>query len=268
MGESLVIMEIALFVALSILVAYVIYRNVVLIGRFRHNKEYIECYKEMLAETDGAYERICKYIDNESSEEFQNKARVLKLYVEMDRELDVTDTLNNIDLKKVFYRNDKYSKKQVMLNSEVFIWLYLNMARARKLSKFDVLNSLYEKISVLKEMDNRVEFRLCKAIYNALCEKEDAGVAFLSSLLDGGYVGYEYDKNFIGLYKRLAAATLAYSGEPMEDFYKEDLPAFAATQIGKVYMRDLEIIEKYPPKINENAAEPDTGLIQDTDKTE
>jgi len=33
----------------------------------------------------------------------------------------------------------------------------------------------------------------------------------------------------------------------MEDYYRNDLHSFAATQIGSVYMKDLEIYDKYPP---------------------
>lgn len=240
---------------MACLLGYVMYRNVVLIGRYRHNKEYIECYKDMLSNVPEAYDRTCRYIENEKSAEYQNKGLVLKLYQQLDRPEDPMETLNKLDLKEIFYKNGKFSKQQLLMNNDVFIWLYLNMAKARKLSKFDVLNGLYDKIMELSLLENRVEFQLAKAIYNALCEKEDAGVEFLSSLLDGGYAGYEYDKNLIGLFKRFAAATLAYSGEPMEDYYKEDLHSFAASQIGKNYLNDLEIYEKYLPKQVEEPTE-------------
>ena len=142
------------------------------------------------------------------------------------------------------------------MSSDIFVWIYLVLARARKLSKFDVLNGVYDKFIELDQMNNRVEYQLTKAIYNALCEKEAAGVEFLSSLLDGGFASYEYEKSLIGLFKRFAAATLAYSGEPMEDYYKEDLHGFAATQIGKAYMNDLEIFEKYLPKTETESEDP------------
>ncbi|MBQ6215945.1 MAG: hypothetical protein IJK53_01030 [Erysipelotrichaceae bacterium] len=241
-------MEMIFFIAMFLLVAYVTYRNAVMIARYRHNKEYIECYKELLAEADTAYDRICSYINNENEEEFKNKGRILKLYVQMDRPEDVSETLNSLDLSKIFTRNGKYSRQQVTTNTDVFVWLYMDMAKARRMSKFDVLDSLKEKFDGLSMMANRVEYQLFYAIYNALCEKEDAGVEMLSSMLDGNFAKYEYEKNLIGLFKRFASATLAYSGEPMEDYYKEDLHSFAATQIGKTYMRDLEILEKYPPR--------------------
>ena len=207
-------MEMIFFVAMFALLAYVMYRNFTLISRYRHNKEYIECYKEMLQGTDTAYERINAYIENEKAEEFKNKGRILKLYEQMDMNEDLSGTLNDLDLRAIFLKNGK-------------------------------------KIAGLPELENRVEYQLTKAIYNALCEKEDAGVGFLSSLLDGTYAGYEYEKNLIGLFKRFASSTLAYSGEPMEDYYKEDLHSFAATQIGKTYMKDLEIYDKYPPREKE-----------------
>ena len=241
-------MEILFFVLMLCLLAYVMYRNITLIGRYRHNKEYIECYKEMLANTEGAYDRTCRYIENEKSAEYRNKGLILKLYQQLDREEDAMETVEAIDLKEILYAKGKYSKRQLMMNSDIFIWLYMNMAKARKLSKFDVLNTLYDKFMALDLLENRVEYKLAKAIYNALCEKEDAGVEFLSSMLDGGYAGLDYEKNLIGLYKRFASATLAYSGEPMEDYYKEDLHSFASTQIGKNYLNDLEIYEKYLPK--------------------
>ena len=241
-------MEIIFFAAMFCLLVYVMYRNVTLIARYRHNKEYIECYKELLAESDTAYDRICSYIENEKEAEFQNKGRILKLYEQMLRGEDTSDTMNDLDLKAVFFRKGKYSRAMAATNTDVFVWLYLDMAKARRLSKFDVLDALKEKFDAISEMENRVEYQLLKAIYNALCEKEDAGVEVLSSMLDGGFAKCEYEKNLIGLFKRFASSTLAYSGEPMEDYYKEDLHSFAGTQIGKTYMRDLEILEKYPPR--------------------
>ena len=240
-------MDLVFFAALLCLVAYVGYRNFELFKRYRHNKEYIECYRLMLNNADNAYESIDKFIANEKSPEFKNKGLVLKLFVEMGKGMEYRETLDALDLREIFYKKGKYSKQLVTLNSDIFIWYYLDMARARRFSRFDVLDKLNDKLFGLNELEVRVEFQLAKAICNALREKEDAGVEFLSSLLEGSYTEYVYEKNLIGLYKRFSASTLAYSGEPMEDYYKNDLHAFAATLIGKNYMSELEIYEKYPP---------------------
>ena len=55
-------MDVIFFVALLALVAYVGYRNFELFKRYRHNKEYIECYRAMLNDTDNAYERVNAFI--------------------------------------------------------------------------------------------------------------------------------------------------------------------------------------------------------------
>ena len=248
-------MERLFFAVMIILIAYITYRNIALMTRYRHNKEYIECYKDMLAEAEGSYDRVCRYIENEKSEEYRNKARILQIYQQMDRDEDMSPTLEALDLKAIYYRNGKYAPQQLKLNSDVFVWFYLDMAKARRLSKFDVLNAMMDRFNELQGMENRIEYQLTKAIYNALCEKEDAGVEFLTMLLEGGYSKYDYEKNLIGLYKRFASSTLAYSGEPMDEFYKNDLHAFAGTQIGRVYMSDLEIYDKYPPKSEESETE-------------
>ena len=239
-------MEFTFFAAMMALLAYVLYRNIVLVTRYRHNKEYIECYKLMLDNDDTALSRIDKYIEAETSEEFKNKGRVLKIYQQLNVGEDAVPAMNELNLKEIFMKNGNITKNQLSLNIDIFVWLYLDLAKARRLSKFDVLNGLHDKINEL-ELDNRIEFQLANSIYNALCEKEDAGVEFFTSMLEGTYKQYDYEKNLIGLYKRFSSSTLAYSGEPMDDFYKEDLHAFAKTAIGKVYMTDLEIYDKYPP---------------------
>ena len=250
-------MELLLFVLILCLVIYVIYRNIVLIGRYRHNKEYIECTKEMLSGSDTALSRVSNYIESEKSEEFKNKARIIELYLEMEEGERYLDTLEKLDFKQILCTNGKFSRRQMAINVDMFVWTYLDMAKARRLSRFDVLNSINDKMREIPELETRVEYQLCKAIYNALCEKEDAGVEFLSALLEGGYSQYAYEKNLIGLYKRFAAATLAYSGEPMEEYFKNDLHSFSATQIGEAYMKDLEIYDKYLPikKDEENKEE-------------
>ena len=243
-------MEFTFFAAMMALLAYVLYRNIVLVTRYRHNKEYIECYKLMLDNDDTALSRIDKYIEAETSEEFKNKGRVLKIYQQLNVGEDAVPAMNELNLKEIFMKNGNITKNQLSLNIDIFVWLYLDLAKARRLSKFDVLNGLHDKINDLG-LENRIEFQLANSIYNALCEKEDAGVEFFTSMLEGTYKQYDYEKNLIGLYKRFSSSTLAYSGEPMDDFYKEDLHAFAGTSIGKTYMKDLEIYEKYPPKEDE-----------------
>ncbi|MBP5279076.1 MAG: hypothetical protein J6Z03_01210 [Erysipelotrichaceae bacterium] len=259
-------MDIVFFVALLCLIAYVGYRNFELLRRYRHNKQYIDCYRAMLNNDEDAYEKVNTFIENENSLEYRNKGLILRLFIELGRSLDYRQTLEELDLKEIFYKKGKYSKQLVTLNSDIFIWYYLDMARARRFSRFDVLDKLNDKLFGLNELEVRVEFQLAKAICNALREKEDAGVEFLNGLLEGSYTQYAYEKNLIGLYKRFSASTLAYSGEPMEEYYKNDLHAFAETLIGRNYMSELEIYEKYPPLKKEEETSQDVLETNEEDK--
>ncbi len=263
-------MDIVFFIALLCLIAYVGYRNFELFTRYRHNRQYIDCYKAMLNNDEDAYDKVCSFISNEKTLEYKNKGLVLKLFIELGNGMDYKQTLEDLDLKEIFYKKGKYSKQLVTLNSDIFIWYYLDMARARRFSRFDVLDKLNDKLFGLNELEVRVEFQLAKAICDALREKEDAGVEFLSGLLEGSYTQYQYEKNLIGLYKRFSASTLAYSGEPMEEYYKNDLHAFAATLIGKNYMSELEIYDKYPPfeDKKDEEADPDKILEDQTENKE
>lgn len=232
---------------LSLLVGYVMYSVFTLVSRTKHDNEYIDCYQSVFNHKDGSYEKVNSYVEKEQKKDFLNKGLILKLYSELDNEKEYNETLEKINLRDVFSVNGKFSRKQMINNTDVFICLYLAMAKARQLSKFDVLNSLCEKINSIPEFENYVEYQLAKAIYNSLCEKEDGGTKFMSDLLEGNYSDYGYDKKLIGLYKRFAAATLAYNGELVDEYYLDDLHSFADSGIGENYLKSLEIYEKYKP---------------------
>ena len=238
-------MEYLFLVLLVLLLAYIVYRNFGLFSRYNNNKDYINCYKAMLNKEENAYENICRYIEASKADEFKNKGRILKLYHEIDEGLDYQSTLDELDLFSIFSKNGKFSKEMFTNNTDVFVWLNMVLAKARSLSKFDVLNVLYDKVNAISEADNYVECQLFKAIYNAMLEKEDGGAGFMSNLLEGNYTDYLYDKTLIGMFKRFAAATLAYSGEPLEDYYRNDLADFSTISVGRAYMKDLGIYSKY-----------------------
>ena len=247
-------MEYVIYALMLVLLVYVVYRNYVLIKAYRSNKEYIGCYQALLKGEQDIHERIDSYIEAQKSEEGKNKGRLLKLYCELKEDKDYAENLEKLDLNSIFYSNGKISKTKLNFNSDVFVWLFLCLGIARKNSKFDVLNKLAEKIDGLN-MDSRLEINEARAIYNALSENDISGVDFLNDILEGNYIDYEYDKNLIGLYKRFAACTLAYSGEPIEDYFREDIRGFASTLVGQSYMKNLEIYEKYPPVVLENSEE-------------
>lgn len=242
------------YVLILAILVYVIYRNINLYLSYRNNKGYISCYQDLLLNEDNTLQKIDDYIASQKSEESINKAKLLRLYALIDNDLDYRDTIDELDFKPIFFENGKASKSKLSFNNDIFVWLYLCLAKARNTSKFDVLETLNEKINDL-HLDNRLEVKQAGAIYNALSENDTSGVDFLNDVLQGNYIDYDYDKQLIGLYKRFAAATLAYCAEPLDDYYKEDLRKFASTMIGQNYLKNLEIYDKYPPLNNETTSE-------------
>lgn len=243
-------MEYVIYALMIILLAYIIYRNYQMIKVFKKNKKYIDCYQSLLRYEDDAPAKIDAFLAEQKDEEYISKAKVLKLYQQIRNDESYLDTLNELDLRAIFFQKGKVSKQKVSLNADVFVWLYLILAIARKKSKFDVMDVMKEKIEALS-LDNRLEVKETRAILDALYETGDGGAAFLNDILEGNYIEYEYDKSLISLFKRFAAATLAYASEPIEEYYQGELRDFAGTLIGENYMNNLDIIEKYPPHTKE-----------------
>jgi len=239
---------IAFVVILSLLVGYVICKVYSLVSEVRRDKEYIDVYQDVYGQKEGSYEKVCAYVNNTKDASYRNKGLILKLCSELDNELDCSETLNELSIRDVFLgKKGHFNKELFIRNSDVYLCLYLAMAKARKKSAFTVLNSLCEKINQIPESVESVEYQLAKAIYNALTEKEDRGLQFLNDLLEGNYTQYFYDKKLIGLYKKFGAATLAYNGELIDDTYLADLNSFAATGIGVNYLKSLDIYDQYQP---------------------
>ena len=239
---------IAFIVILSLLVGYVIYRVYTLVSEIRRDKEYIDVYQDVYGQKEGSYEKVCNYVKKVKDVTYRNKGLILKVCSELDNGLDCEETLKELSVRDIFLsRNGHFNRERFLRNSDVYLCLYLAMAKARNKSAFTVLNSLCEKINQVPESVETVEYQLSKAIYNALCEKEDRGLQFLNDLLEGNYGQYLYDKKLIGLYKKFGAATLAYTGELIDDTYLSDLNVFAGTGIGINYLKSLDIYDQYQP---------------------
>lgn len=235
-----------LYVLMFAMIVFICVKNFSLLKRYKFNKKYIECYREVLKDDENAYEHVSEYIASQKKEEYINKARVLQLYVELKNDLDYTKTLDSLDIRKIYY-NDKnqLDKNLVVYNSDTFVFIVMVMSKAYAKLKPNVVTSLYEKIAPLTEMNEQIEYQEVIAVYNALLSKDDNGVAILNCLLNGEYTKYKYDKNMIGIYKRIAAATLSYLDQPISDYDQEDLGTFSKSLIGKQILTDLKIYDRF-----------------------
>lgn len=235
-----------LYIVISVLLISTIFKNIKVITRYKHNKEYIECYKDLLHSEGNYYERINNYIEKENKAEFKNKGRILKLYAEIIDSKDYTNTLNELCIKDIFYdKNGVLNKDLVNYNTDSFIFIMLILAKAKKINNDELIEVITDKVLEVKGIEDRIEVKEVIALNKALLNKDDRGIALFRSLLDGSYTEYVYDKNMIGLYKKVAVSALAYLNEEFDEFYIEDLRSFVMSMIGKDFTKNLDIYDKY-----------------------
>ncbi len=239
-------MSAMLYIIITVLLVSTMIKNFILFKRYKHNKEYIECYKDLLKNNENSLERINNYIENENSNEFKNKGRILKLYQELISGLDYSETLNELSVKDIFYdKNGTLKKDLINFNSDSFLFIMLVLSKAHQMNKDELIDALTNKVLEVKGLEDHLEVKEVIALNNALLSKDDKGVALLNSFLDGTYTEYVYDKNMIGLFKRIAISTLAYLNEPFDEFFIDDIKDFVKTLIGKEYTSNLGIYDKY-----------------------
>ena len=227
--------------------------------QYKRNKGYIDVYTKVLRGSENAYEELSSYIEKESDPTLKTKAMLVKINEDLGNK-EVNEELNNIDIKNIFFDKEFFSNEKTDLNSEAFLWLILILSKASSLGLIDVMKTTYDKVNEYDEiLKNRVEYQVFKSTYFVLTNKES--LEFLKSLLAGEYSGYTYDKNLIGIYKKVAACLLAYLKEDLDESDKLLINSFVTTLIGSRFTKDLGIYDEY--KVEEDIKEEDTEEIID-----
>lgn len=238
-------MDILLFVVMFGILVFIGYKNFTLIKRYKQNKEYIDCYQDVLHNNENALDRINNFIDNEKSAEFKNKAMLIKFYYGLNNDLSFLETLNNINFKSIFYKKELYDNDLVNLNSDAFVFAMLAIGKAYELGKPEIIENIVSKFKEMIEVHIRLEYQELIAFSNTLLNKEDKGIGLMNSLLDGTYTELAYEKNMIGLYKRIAAMILIFDGVEVEDYFRNDMFEFNKTIIGECFLKNLGMYEEF-----------------------
>lgn len=240
MDKLLFVIMIGMFIFISV-------KNFSIFKRYKQNKEYVECYQVVLHNGENCYERIKTFIEKEKTNEFKNKGNIIKLYCELNNDLDYEKTLNDLDIKQIYYKKNKLDSNLTKFNSDSFVFIMLVIAKAFEKNKTETIDGLVDKISQLSELDNRLECKQIIELANAVKGVEDKGSTFMHNLLDGQYTEYVYDKKLIGLYKRIASSILAFNNEEFDEFFRSDLHDFSKSFIGECLLKSLGIYETYKP---------------------
>lgn len=244
-------MDSLLFVVMFVLIIFIGIKNVSLIKRYRQNKEYIEVYQKTLMNEEDAYDAINKYIENEKSNEFKNKARLIKIYCCLNSNIDYSDALNELDLKAIFYKKGSVDNSLVRLNTDSFIFMMLSFSKAYANKDTKVIEDLDNKLKELSGLDNQLEYKETIDMAEVLLNKSN-DMSFFNSLLEGTYSSYVYEKKLIGLFKRIASTMLAFKNQQFDEYFRNDLHSFAKSKIGENLLKNLGLYETYKPIVEES----------------
>lgn len=238
---------------------YLTIRNFRMIKRNKVDKAYVECYKKVISQDEDALEYTNNYLETETNPALKNKALVMKLIQELNDGLDYSKTLEEININDILCINGSYNHSCFENNTDVFLWIMTAMAKANSLDKKEVVDSLYLKLSVYPELENKVEYKLVESLYGIF--NKTGNTEFISGFLIGEYEGYVADKKVIALDKRFAEAIKAYANEELDEVSLGDIPHFAKTALGEFFMKDLGIYDKYSEVKEES-------YLEETDKEE
>lgn len=235
-----------LFVVMFGLIIFIGIKNFSLLKRYKHNKTYIEAYQKVLHNEEDSYAAISDYVKTEKSAEFINKARIIKLYSALENNEDYKETLAELDLSAIFYKKGAIDHNLVKLNSDSFIFLVLVMSKAYATNHIKVIEALQNKLREVGTLVKYLEYAETFAVGEILSNKSN-DVTFFSGMIDGNYTSYQYEKNLIGLYKRIAASMLAFKNAQFDEFFRNDLHNFAKSMIGSNLLKNLGLYETYKP---------------------
>ena len=239
-------MDSLLFISMLILILFIGFKNIGLIKRYRQNNAYIEAYKGVLSNTEDCHDTISNYIEKEKSNEFKNKARIIKLFCELNNDIEYENTLTDLDFKEIYFRKNEVDPNKVKMNSDSFIFAMLAIFKAYEKKDMYFIEALLAKLEEVNVLLRRVEYSETVCIGLILGNKGD-DLTFLKALLEGNYTAYQYDKRMIGLYKRMASSMLAFLKQDFDEFFRNDLHSFSKTTIGEIVLKSLGIYETYKP---------------------
>ena len=241
-------MDLIFLVILIALTISMFSKNFKKAGQYRKDKTYIDIYTKILKNEEGAYDELVSYLGSETDACLKAKSNLIKTYVDLDKHPENVDNdIDEIDfMHDIFFDGENFVKEKIILNSEVFIWLILILSKARANTMIGAMNHINDKVSAYdEEMKDYVEYQVYKSAYLSLLEKNLDGIKFLKNLLSGEYHEYKYDKNLIGIYKKIAASLLAYMAEPLDEGDDDLIKEFTETLIGSRFTKDLEIYDRF-----------------------
>lgn len=218
-----------------------------------NGKGYMDAYTKILSGDLDAEENLDKYIESENKQYLLSQAYFLKAYLNVEGNKDPKEFLAKTDLKAIFLdEKGRFDKKKVANSISFFLWINLFAARCLKNNREDLIEYFNDLIKDYDEgLNSFLEYRLYKGIYEGIKGDRENTYLFLKQLVDGEYPSLNYEKRYIGLYKREASIFLVYFKETIDEYWENDLHAFVETSVGKRLAMDLVLYDKYHVEVKQ-----------------
>ncbi len=255
-------------IILYVLILYMTFRLITLQKRSKKNTKLVQAVQSVEDEIH-FYELVDDIIANNESEEFQNKARVVKLWGMTYHKhfQNFQETLDSIELAKLM--TTKNGAVSIETDEDSFFYLYLAIPNLlHSAGRDDLRVKLDEKMESVKDtLSNQLVKNIGDAISLYYDQKEDCGLQFYEKVLNGEYGDYTYTKSLIGMYKAIVnaqAARLYKDAGNTEAFdgTKEFLQEFAQTNLGVRWLKTLDLYED----VKKADEESDTEVFTITDE--
>lgn len=227
-----------LLLVMAAIVVLMLFNNIRKIKEMRKDNRYVDAYMKVLRGEEDAKENLNSYIEAETNETTKNRALIVKAYVDDDPK----SVIEAVNYDLVFKPSGQYDTNHLVSISDTFIWLILALSKYK--DNREILDLVYSKV-FNEEFNKHVEYLVFKAAYEIISNKEEKDVSFLTSLLSGDYAEYKYDKQLIGIYKKMSVALLVYNGNAVDSEDEDMLKDFVLTQVGGRFLENLNLKEKY-----------------------
>lgn len=231
-------MQFIIFFILIFAAAYMTYKNIKIVRRMRKLKRYTPISNKIFENESEAASEIVDYLEEESDEEFHNKALILKALLAARKGVEIKQTLNELDFKPLFLERNKISNKKANLNSDSMFWfeVLILACKDNKENLFLIKEKMIEEGVFEKYLYHDLGLNLIKSF---ISEKPN-NLAYYQDILDGKLNGKKFDKQLIILFKRLCVAVLYYYGKLKEEDLGE-LKKFCENKVGKYVAQVLDI---------------------------
>lgn len=231
-----------ILLVLLIFVIVFLIKNIILIRDLVISKNYKKIYKGILERDPDIINKTEEYLKTEKNEYLIYKTYILLMYLYLQNDIDPKEMIEKIDFGKVMLKNGKYNTQYANLNSDMIIWTLCSLYRLKNKGYLDTIK---EKMDKLKDyFDNHIEYKVFYGAY-ALLNNDTENSKFLNDLVNGDYPKLNYDKQLIGVTKRIALAYIASLNKEKNIEYVDELKILAGSMLGKNLLIDLDIYEIY-----------------------